>query len=91
MEFVTMALWLSGWIALAVLIPKPSACDYGSCHAVQASIVVAAVEWALFAFTNVYAFLDVANSRRTRRHHHDQHQHQHQQPAVSQVNPSGDV
>jgi hypothetical protein len=34
---------------------------------------------ALFAFTNVYAFIDVANSRRNR------HNHEKQQPAVSEV------
>jgi hypothetical protein len=45
MEFITMALWLSGWIALAVLIPKPKSCNYASCHGLQAIIVVAAVEW----------------------------------------------
>ena len=44
-EIVTMCLWLSGWIALAALIPKPSACTYPSCHGLQALIVVAAVEW----------------------------------------------
>lgn len=44
-EFVTMAIWLSGWIALAVKIPKPSQCTYSSCHGLQAAIVVAAVEW----------------------------------------------
>jgi hypothetical protein len=45
MEFVTMALWLSGWIAMAAMIPKPDVCNYASCHALQATIVVAAVEW----------------------------------------------
>ncbi|CEJ55472.1 hypothetical protein PMG11_01727 [Penicillium brasilianum] len=79
MEFITMALWLSGWIALAVMIPKPKSCNYASCHGLQALIVVAAVEWALFAFTNVYAFMDVINSRRNR------HNHEQQQPAVSEV------
>ena len=44
-EVVTMLLWLSGWIALAAMIPKPGACTYPSCHGLQALIVVAAVEW----------------------------------------------
>ena len=44
-ELITMALWLSGWIALAARIPHPSACNYPSCHGLQAAIVIAAVEW----------------------------------------------
>lgn len=44
-EIVTMCLWLSGWIALAVEIPSPSACTYGSCHGLQGLITVAALEW----------------------------------------------
>lgn len=45
MELITGGLWLSGWIALAVLIPSPSVCTYSSCHALQALIVVGAVQW----------------------------------------------
>ncbi|KAJ5156698.1 hypothetical protein N7492_009501 [Penicillium capsulatum] len=66
-ELITMAIWLSGWIALAVKIPKPAQCTYPSCHGLQATIVVAAVEWALFLFTNTYALLDVKNSRHNRK------------------------
>lgn len=44
-EIITMCLWLSGWIALAAQIPSPSACTYSSCHGLQATITVAAVEW----------------------------------------------
>ena len=45
LEILTMCLWLSGWIAMAAMIPDPSSCNYSSCHALQATIVVAAVEW----------------------------------------------
>jgi len=44
-EIITSCLWLSGWIALAAQIPSPGACNYASCHGLQATIVVAAVEW----------------------------------------------
>ncbi|CAG8172563.1 unnamed protein product [Penicillium salamii] len=39
MELTTGGLWLSGWIALAVLIPSPGSCHYTSCHALQALVV----------------------------------------------------
>lgn len=45
MELLTGSLWLSGWIALAVMIPSPSACHYSSCHALQALVVIGAVQW----------------------------------------------
>ncbi|KAJ5579905.1 uncharacterized protein N7459_005890 [Penicillium hispanicum] len=86
-ELVTMGLWLSGWIAMAAMIPHPSACNYPSCHALQATIVVAAVEWALFFFTNVFALLDVKNSRKNRGNTHSRGG----QPAVSEANASGGV
>lgn len=44
-EIITSCLWLAGWIALAAQIPGPNACNYASCHGLQALIVVAAVEW----------------------------------------------
>lgn len=44
-ELITMGLWLSGWIAMAAMIPHPSECTYSSCYALEAQIVVAAVEW----------------------------------------------
>lgn len=44
-ELVTMALWLAGWIAYAALIPKPGSCNDSYCQALQAQIVIAAVEW----------------------------------------------
>lgn len=44
-EIVTMCLWLSGWIGLAATIPKPGQCKVPSCHGLQATIVVAAVQW----------------------------------------------
>jgi len=84
-EVVTMCLWLSGWIALAALIPKPDACTYPSCHGLQALIVVAAVEWALFVFTNFFALVDVKNSRQNHKNHHEGRQEQQQQPPVSEV------
>ncbi|KAJ5090672.1 hypothetical protein N7532_009356 [Penicillium argentinense] len=86
-EVVTMCLWLSGWIALAAMIPKPGSCNYPSCHGLQALIVVAAVEWALFLFTNAFALLDVKNSRYNRKHH----QEQQQQPPVSEVTSTSEV
>ncbi|KAJ5659325.1 hypothetical protein N7507_005776 [Penicillium longicatenatum] len=80
-ELITMGLWLSGWIAMAAMIPHPSECTYSSCHALEAQIVVAAVEWALFLFTNVYAIMDVKNSRSN----HRAREQQEQQPEISQV------
>lgn len=44
-EVITSCLWLAGWIAMAAQVPSPSACTYPSCHGLQATIVVAAVEW----------------------------------------------
>ncbi|CAI7669304.1 hypothetical protein N7533_003197 [Penicillium manginii] len=82
-EVVTMLLWLSGWIALSAMIPKPGACNYPSCHGLQALIVVAAVEWALFVFTNYFALVDLKNSRQNHKNHHAQDQQQ--QPPVSEV------
>ncbi|KAJ5225353.1 hypothetical protein N7468_006578 [Penicillium chermesinum] len=66
MEIITSCLWLASWIAVAVLIPKPSECHMSSCHSAQAVIVLAAVEWALFIFTNYFAILDLRNSRNNR-------------------------
>ncbi|KAJ5408981.1 hypothetical protein N7509_002864 [Penicillium cosmopolitanum] len=83
-EVVTMLLWLSGWIALSAMIPKPGSCNYPSCHGLQALIVVAAVEWALFVFTNYFALVDLKNSRKNHQNHHAQDQQQ-QQPPVSEV------
>jgi hypothetical protein len=45
MELITGGLWLSGWIALAALMPSPGKCSYSSCHALQALVVVGAVQW----------------------------------------------
>ncbi|KAJ5222502.1 uncharacterized protein N7469_008742 [Penicillium citrinum] len=84
-EIVTMCLWLSGWIALAALIPKPSACTYPSCHGLQALIVVAAVEWALFVFTNFFAIVDLKNSRQNSKNHQNGQQQEQAQPPVSEV------
>ncbi|KAJ5632410.1 hypothetical protein N7490_008749 [Penicillium lividum] len=78
-ELITMGLWLSGWIAMAALIPRPSACTYSSCYALQAQIVVAAVEWALFLFTNVFAIMDIKNSRKNHK------AREQEQPEVSQA------
>ncbi|KAJ5778192.1 hypothetical protein N7520_001438 [Penicillium odoratum] len=78
-ELVTMGLWLSGWIAMAALIPGPSACTYSSCYALQAQIVVGAVEWALFLFTNVFAIMDITNSRKNHK------AREQEQPEVSQA------
>ncbi|KAJ5675593.1 hypothetical protein N7462_008490 [Penicillium macrosclerotiorum] len=80
-EILTMGLWLSGWIAMAAMIPKPNVCNYASCHGLQATIVVAAIEWALFVFTNVYALMDVHNSKRNRK------LHQQQQEVTEVTNP----
>ncbi|KAJ5681803.1 uncharacterized protein N7477_001743 [Penicillium maclennaniae] len=66
-EIITSCLWLAGWIALAAQIPGPSSCNYPSCHGLQALIVVGAVEWALFLFTNVFAIMDIVNSKRNTR------------------------
>lgn len=44
-ELITMGLWLSGWIATAALLPKPSSCNDSYCEAQQAQIVIAAIEW----------------------------------------------
>ncbi|KAJ5747882.1 uncharacterized protein N7511_009578 [Penicillium nucicola] len=71
-EVLTGGLWLSGWIALAAMIPSPSVCKWDSCHALQALIVVAAVQWATFAVTNTFAILDLFNSRRNAKNHHQE-------------------
>ncbi|KAJ5788294.1 hypothetical protein N7457_003284 [Penicillium paradoxum] len=63
-ELLTCGLWFTGWIALAAMIPSPSACSYASCHALQALIVVSAVQWATFVVTNYFALTDLKNSRR---------------------------
>ncbi|KAJ5622267.1 hypothetical protein N7528_005499 [Penicillium herquei] len=83
MELITMALWLSGWIAVAALIPHPSACNGAYCEALQAQIVIAAIEWVLFLLTNVFALLDVRNSRSNR--HTNAREMEQDQPPVSQV------
>ncbi|KAJ5473453.1 hypothetical protein N7475_003019 [Penicillium sp. IBT 31633x] len=69
MELLTGGLWLSGWIALAAMIPSPSACHYSSCHALQALIVIGAVQWATFVVTNFFAIMDLKNSRRNAKNH----------------------
>ncbi|KAJ5949160.1 hypothetical protein N7454_000744 [Penicillium verhagenii] len=85
-ELLTMGLWLSGWIALAVMIPHPSSCSWSSCYALQAQIVIAAVEWALFVFTNAFAIMDVKNSRNTYRAREPREEiRQEEQPEVSQA------
>ncbi|CAI7663135.1 unnamed protein product [Penicillium glandicola] len=71
MELLTGGLWLSGWIALAATIPSPGACQYSSCHALQALIVVGAIQWATFVVTNTFAIIDLKNSRRNARNHRD--------------------
>ncbi|KXG53741.1 uncharacterized protein PGRI_007910 [Penicillium griseofulvum] len=71
-ELITGGLWLSGWIALAAMIPSPGACHYSSCHALQALIVVGAVQWATFVVTNAFAIIDVKNSRRNAKNHRDE-------------------
>ncbi|KAJ5620696.1 hypothetical protein N7510_004680 [Penicillium lagena] len=63
-EVVTSLIWFAGFIALGVLIPSPGECVFPTCHALQAVIVLSSVEWALFVVTNVYAVLDLVNSRR---------------------------
>ncbi|KAJ5791598.1 uncharacterized protein N7518_008609 [Penicillium psychrosexuale] len=68
-ELLTGGLWLSGWIALAAMIPSPGACHYSSCHALQALIVVGAVQWATFVVTNTFAIIDLKNSRRNAKNH----------------------
>ncbi|OQD64780.1 hypothetical protein PENPOL_c007G01350 [Penicillium polonicum] len=68
-ELLTGGLWLSGWIALAAMIPSPGACHYASCHALQALIVVGAIQWATFVVTNTFAILDLKNSRRNAKNH----------------------
>ncbi|KAJ5964382.1 uncharacterized protein N7479_004258 [Penicillium vulpinum] len=70
-ELLTGGLWLSGWIALAAMIPSSGACHYSSCHALQALIVVGAIQWATFAVTNTFALMDLKNSRRNANNHHD--------------------
>ncbi|CAG7991551.1 unnamed protein product [Penicillium nalgiovense] len=70
-ELLTGGLWLSGWIALAAMIPSPGACHYSSCHALQALIVVGAVQWATFVVTNTFAIIDLKNSRRNAKNHRD--------------------
>ncbi|KAJ5096056.1 hypothetical protein NUU61_005412 [Penicillium alfredii] len=72
MEIITGGLWFSGFIAMAALIPGPGSCNFPSCHALQAQIVIAAVEWAMFAVTNYFAVLDLVNSRRGRKQENDQ-------------------
>ncbi|KAJ5280759.1 hypothetical protein N7478_006131 [Penicillium angulare] len=84
-EFVTMGLWLAGWIATAALLPKPSSCNDSYCQAQQAQIVIAAIEWALFLLTNVFAFLDVKNSRFNRRTHEQSAAEQTEQTETAQV------
>ncbi|KAJ5543248.1 hypothetical protein N7535_005678 [Penicillium sp. DV-2018c] len=69
MELITGGLWLSGWIALAALMPSPGACHYASCHALQALVVVGAVQWATFVVTNAFALIDVKNSRKNSKRH----------------------
>ncbi|KAJ5498146.1 hypothetical protein PEX1_075210 [Penicillium expansum] len=68
-ELLTGGLWLSGWIALAAMIPSPGACHYVSCHALQALIVVGAIQWATFVITNTFAILDLKNSRQNAKNH----------------------
>ncbi|KAJ6015532.1 hypothetical protein N7540_010123 [Penicillium herquei] len=85
-------LWLprishDGWIAIAALIPHPSVCSGAYCEALQAQIVIAAIEWVLFLLTNVFALLDVRNSR-SNRHLHAREMEQDQSP-VSQVDAAG--
>ncbi|CAL5871173.1 uncharacterized protein PFLUO_LOCUS5420 [Penicillium psychrofluorescens] len=63
-EVITSMIWFAGFIALGVLIPSPSVCSFSTCHALQAVVVLSSVEWALFVLTNVYAVLDLINSRR---------------------------
>ncbi|CAG8399819.1 unnamed protein product [Penicillium salamii] len=83
MELTTGGLWLSGWIALAVLIPSPGSCHYTSCHALQALVVVGAVQWATFAVTNTFAILDLINSRRNAKNHREN-------PAPEMTNANGE-
>ncbi|KAJ5206963.1 hypothetical protein N7491_002406 [Penicillium cf. griseofulvum] len=71
-ELLTGGLWLSGWIALAAMIPSPYACHYSSCHALQALIVIGAIQWATFVVTNAFAIIDVKNSRRNAKNHRDE-------------------
>ncbi|KAJ5832115.1 hypothetical protein N7474_000426 [Penicillium riverlandense] len=82
-EIVTSMIWFAGFIALGVLIPSPSECVFETCHALQAVVVLSSVQWALFAVTNVYAVLDLVNSRRKNTH---QNTADAEAPPVSEVN-----
>lgn len=44
-EIVTMLMWLAGFIAMAASLPSPGQCMNGPCHAMQATVVLGAVEW----------------------------------------------
>lgn len=65
MEAITMIFWFAGFIATGAYIGGLLVCRGSVCSSAQASIVLAAFDWALFTATTAMATMHILRTRAT--------------------------